>query len=383
MPKGDIEIIVTVIMITLMVIGLYIVYSSSSPIGYLEHNGDTNYFFKKHLINVMVGIVAFMIFRRINLNFLVNISKYFLIIAIFLLVVVLFIPAGGSGVKRWIDLGFFSIQPSELARISLVLYLAYYLNKRYEQDEDILKTWKGFLPPVVLTGIIFILIAFEPHFGMAFILILTAVFMLWVGEMRFSHIILTAITTVPLLIVLVLNRGYRKSRIEAFLNFSGADPDKMYQSVQSLISLTSGGLWGKGLCASKQKLFYLPEPHTDFVFSVLGEELGFIGAFITIALLFTILFMGIRISILVEDRLKRLVAFGATLLIAFPIFINLAMTMNIIPVVGIPLPFISYGGSALLVTMSATGIICNVANSHNKSLKKRFQMYMEGKYGER
>lgn len=382
MPKGDLEIIIIAVMFTLLGIGLYIVYSASSPIGYLEHNGDSHYFFKKQVLNVLIGLTAFLVLRRINLKILVSFGKYLLLFSIALLIVVLIVPGSDGGVRRWLAFGSISIQPSELVRFSFVIYLAYYLNKMHNNGISELKSWRGSLPPFILTGIIFILIAFEPHFGMAFIILLTAVFLLWVGEMKLTHIFSTSLFTIPFLIFLLFSKNYRIDRIYAFFNSTGVESKEGYQSIQSLISLGSGGIWGKGLCASQLKLFYLPEPHTDFIFAVLGEELGFIGAVIIILLLFSLIFLGIRVALLTKDRLSRLLTMGVVLTIALPVIINLSMTMKLLPVVGIPLPFLSYGGSSLLVTMASVGVICNVANRVHKRDKERFQMYMEGRWSE-
>lgn len=381
MPKGDMEIIISVVTLTLLLIGMYIVYSASSPIGYLEHNGDSHYFFKKHVINALFAFVAFLVLRRINLKFLANSGKYLLLTSIILLIVVLFIP-GQGGVKRWLSFGFFSVQPSEIVRFSLVIYLAYYLNKISKRGGEELKSWRRSLPLFVLIGIIFLLVSVEPHFGMAFIILITAIFIMWVGEMKLSHLLTTLVLAVPIFIILLFSRTYRMDRLYTFLNSGGAESEGGYQISQSLISLGSGGLWGKGLCSSQLKLFYLPEPHTDFVFAVLGEELGFIGALVAILLFFTLMVVGIRVAMVAKKRRDRLLAVGATLLIALPVLINLAMIMKLIPVVGIPLPFFSYGGTSLLITMSSAGILCNVANRCFLDRRERFQMYMEGKWGE-
>jgi cell division protein FtsW len=277
-----------------------------------------------------------------------------------LLVLVLVPPFGQSinGTRRWLRWGPISVQPTELAKLALVVYLADFLARRQAVIGNL---WRGILPPLMVTGGVAGLVLLQPDLGSAVAIVGVVLCMIFVAGARLAHLGMIGGLAVPVVALAVYMAPYRLRRVLTFLD-PWADPRGAgFQIIQSYLALGGGGFLGRGLGESKQKLFYLPEPHTDFIFAVLGEELGFLGALATVVLFGILLWRGIRIGLRVADPFGALVAFGVTALLVNQAVVNLGVVVGVFPTKGLPLPFVSSGGSSLLVAMAAVGLLLNVS----------------------
>jgi len=289
-------------------------------------------------------------------------AKPLLMVSIFLLVLVL-IPHIGrevSGARRWFRLKFISFQPSELANIAVIIYTADFISRK---SEYIKTFWKGFLPPMFILGTTALLILVEPDLGTVMALGIVVFVMLFVAGVRVSYLFSVILASLPLLYVLIFSVPYRRMRMMAFLN-PWADPKGSgFQVIQSQIALGSGGIFGVGLGHSKQKLFYLPAAHTDFIFSIIGEELGLLGTVGVIILLIIFIQQGLKVIKNAADKFGYFLSLGLVLTISLKAIINIGVSCGIFPTKGLPLPFISYGGSSFVFDMISVGILMNIART--------------------
>jgi cell division protein FtsW len=276
-----------------------------------------------------------------------------------LLIAVLIRDIEIRGVTRWIKVGPFPFQPSELAKLSIVIFLAHSLSKR----KDNIKDFKfGFLPNIIVPGIIIALIIKEPDFGTGLFVISITYILLFIGGVKILHIILSFIGLIPVIYYLTFNVNYRMNRILSFINPWTDARNTGFQLTQSLLGFGSGGFFGRGIGCGREKLFYLPDPHTDFILSVIGEELGFIGVLIVILLFLIIIIIGFRIALKSSDLFGSYLAIGITVMIGLQGLINMGVALGILPTKGIPLPFISYGGSSFTINMVAIGMLLNISS---------------------
>jgi cell division protein FtsW len=279
------------------------------------------------------------------------------------LLALLLVPGFGvraGGALRWLRLPGFNLQPAELVKLGLVLYLAHSLTRKKEMVRSLAK---GYLPYMIVLAVLLGLLLLQPDLGSAMIIAGVAMSMLIVAGARWYYILATLLAAMPGLYYLVMTVPYRKARILAFIN-PWDDPFKNgFQTIQSLVAFGKGGVFGQGLGTGQQKLFYLPEAHTDFIFSVIGEELGLIGVVVVAALFLMLVLCGIRIALQCQDPFGRNLAFGLSLLLGLEAFVNLAVCMGLLPTKGLALPFISYGGTSLVVCLIAVGILLNISNS--------------------
>jgi cell division protein FtsW len=339
-------------------IGVVMVYSASSALA-LKSYGTDRFFLERQAVFSLVGLVALVICRRIPMGFLKRIAYPLLILAICLLAAVLIHGVGwrAGGATRWIRLGGFTFQPSELARFALVIYLAYSLSKK----GDRLGTFAiGVAPHILVLTVLGCLIALQPDFGSVLILCILTWIMLFVGGVRLRHLLLPMAAAVPLMSWFLVTAPYRVKRLMSFMDPWQHNRDGGYQVVHSLMAFGSGGLWGVGLGQGYQKLFYLPEPHTDFIFSVIGEELGLIGVLFILGLYCLILWRGIHIARHAGDPFDAMVALGLTTALGLQVGINMGVTLGLLPTKGLTLPFMSYGGTSLVVNMAAVGVLMRV-----------------------
>ncbi|MFP4015655.1 MAG: stage V sporulation protein E [Halanaerobiales bacterium] len=347
------------VVITLMAIGLIMILSASSIRALADYN-DSFYLFKHQLVWSLVGIGAMLVFMNIDYHLYQKHAMLVLLIIMIALVLVL-IPgigrvAGGS--RRWINLGPIGIQPSELAKLGLVIYLSAYFAKKGERIKSFTG---GLLPPLIILGVIFLLILMEPDLGTAVSIAGTFFIMIFAAGANGSHLFLLVLASIPMLGFFIYSEPYRKERFLAFLN-PWADPlDTGYHIIQSLLALGSGGVFGVGLGQSKQKFLYLPEPGTDFIFAVLGEELGLIGTLLVLLLFFFFAWRGLKIASSVPDMFGSMMAVGITAMVIIQAMINIGVVTSSMPVTGITLPFISYGGTSLVIMLSAVGILLNIS----------------------
>jgi cell division protein FtsW len=324
-----------------------------------DRYGDSAFFFKRQMVWALLGMAALVITQRIHYARLRRLTPLLLFLAFAALVLVL-VPGIGrvaGGARRWIALsGPFAFQPAEGAKLAIVLYLAHFLAAVRRHD-----TLRAALPPLVITGLCAGLILVQPDMGTALLMGLLALSQLFIGGVRPTHLLGLTMASVPLLTVVVLGQDYRRQRILAFFN-PWRDPQGAgFHIIQSLLALGSGGLLGLGLGNSRQKFFYLPEQHTDFIFAILGEEMGLIGAVAILALFALLAVRGFRIAREAPDRYGSLLASGITLMIVLQAIINVGVTTGVLPITGVPLPFISFGGSSLLFMLMGVGILLNIS----------------------
>jgi cell division protein FtsW len=263
-----------------------------------------------------------------------------------------------GGATRWLNLGGFSFQVTEMVKITIVVFLAHLLTRKAHQLKDFSK---GVLVPLVITSITILLILLEPDFGTAVIIATILLLMLCIAGSQIKHLLFLMAAFIPVGVMLILYKGYRLTRLTAFLDpWKDAD-NTGFQIIQSLLSFGSGGTFGVGIGDGMQKLFYLPEPHTDFILSIIAEESGFIGVTIVIVMFAIFAFRGFMIALKAPDLFGTLLASGLTMVIALEAFINIAGVMGLIPLKGLVLPFLSYGGTAFIMTMTAVGILLNIS----------------------
>ena len=354
----------------LVAIGVVMIYSASAILA-LEKFGSTTFFVKKQVIWGIITLLVILALTRVDYHHLEKISPFLLLGSFLLLVAVLFVPAT-RGASRWIRLGPLTFQPSELFRFSLIFFMAFSLSKRKGRIKEL----KFVLLPYFLILIIaLVLIMKQPHLG-AVLLISTVVFaMLFVGGARIRHLLLIVAPVVLSVFVLVFCFGYKEARVNDYLS-SLEDPLKgSYQMKQSVLALGSGEMVGVGLGEGKAKLFFLPEPHTDFIFATTGEELGFMGSAAILMLFFLLAARGMSIARRASDDFGYLLAFGITFSIFTGFLINAGVVVGLLPTTGLPMPFLSYGGSSLIFSALGIGILLNVSRqtkyvSSQRILKK-------------
>ena len=337
------------------------VYSASSTLA-LKKFGSDYFFLKKHALFAFAGVIILVISRHFPYRYYRPLAYPLLGLSMALLAIIQFtdlgLSAGGS--TRWMRLGSFSFQPSEFARVALVIYLAYSLEKK----ADRIKNFSiGFVPHVLVLGVFMILIFIQPDFGSVFILGALTWFLLFIGGVRISQLLAAMLVILPVAYLFLINAEYRAKRILGFLNPWEYSTDEGYQIVHSLMAFGTGGFWGTGIGKGYQKLFYLPEPHTDFIFSVIGEELGLLGVLIIIALYAWIIIRGIAIARNAPDLFAAYLAAGLTIAMGLQIVVNMGVALGLLPTKGLTLPLLSYGGTSLLLNMASIGILMNIGAS--------------------
>lgn len=345
--------------IVLICIGIVMIYSSSSIYAW-ERYGDSFYFLKRHLFFLATGLVLTFLAMLVDYRLFRKHARLLLWIALGLLVLVL-IPGIGrevSGARRWFRFKFISFQPSEFANLALIIYIADFICRKQDKIKLLLE---GFLPPICVLGATSLLILLQPDLGTVIALGGVVLIMLFVAGTRGSYILSLLLCSLPALYLLIFRVAYRRTRILAFVN-PWLDPRGTgFQIIQSQIAIGSGGFFGKGLGHSQQKLFYLPAAHTDFIFSIIGEELGLIGTLGVIVLFMIFIQQGLKIIKNAQDKFGYFLALGLILMISLKAIINIGVSCGVFPTKGLPLPFISYGGSSLLFDMVSLGILINIA----------------------
>lgn len=338
--------------------GIVMVYSASSALA-LKKFGSDYFFLKKQAAFSLIGIVMLVVFSYIPFRLYRTLAYPALAAAIAMLVAVAFsewgVAAGGSA--RWLQLGPLRFQPSELARLALVTYLAYSMSKKDERLRDF---YVGFLPHLIVLSVLMSLLLLQPDFGSAVVLAALTWIMLFVGGCRITHLLSVIVALAPMAWLFMHQADYRVRRLMSFLDPWQYPTAEGYQIIHSLMAFGTGGVTGAGLGKGYQKLFYLPEPHTDFIFSVVGEELGLIGVMIVILLYGIILTRGICIARNTPDRFGSFMAMGITVTIGLQVCINMGVALGLLPTKGLTLPFLSYGGTNLLTNMAAVGILMNI-----------------------
>lgn len=359
--RSDLHILLFIAAI-LITIGLLFIYSSSSVYA-IEKFGQSYYFVKKQLIAVALGFIALAIARMFPLELIKKLSPicFFGTLGLTAMTMIPQFSQRIHGSSRWLNLAGFSFQPSELFKISLVIYLAYLLSKNQKKHSSFVHTY---VPLLIIMGAMCGILLKQPDFGLTVTLCVTAFAMLFVTQLQTKHILIILSGIVPAAIALVLLKPYRLKRILTFLD-PWADPQGAgFQIIQSLIAIGSGNFAGLGISHSKQKFFYLPMQHTDFIFSIIAEETGFIGSAMLITLYGLLLYFGMRLAWQLTDRFSMLATFGFITLISLQTVINLAVATGLAPTKGIGLPFVSYGNTALVCSMATLGLIMNMVHAN-------------------
>lgn len=347
------------VVLVLLTIGVVMVYSASS-FKAQEMHGDSHYFLKRHFVKVLLGLAIMLVVSKIDYHFWLKVSPVLLVAAIAAL---LFLLISSSvpvirGSKRWLMLGGFQLQPSDFARIALVLYLCRSLARQRLIGGE--PSTHFIFHLFAISAVIFPIMQ-QPDVGTAVLIAVVALSLLFISGERLRHLFALALAAVPLAILFLSRGGYQKSRIMKFL--ASVQTDFVdWQAQQSLIALGNGHIFGLGLGGSRQKYHFLPDPFTDFVYAIVGEELGIIGATLILALILIFLWSGFRIALSAPDKPGKLLATGIVLSIGIYAFTNMGVVMNLLPTTGVPMPFLSYGGSAMVVNLFTVGVLLNIAS---------------------
>ncbi len=361
-PTYDIRLLFAVLF--LVGIGIVMVYSASSAVA-LEKFGSGAYFLKRQAVFSLVGIVTLVLFSHVPFRIYRPLAYPLLILA-FLLLALVQVPGLGlaaGGALRWMRIGPVTFQPVEAARLALIVYLAYSLSKKRE----VLKEFSvGFVPHLLMLLLLSIPLMLQPDFGSVVIFGALTWLMMFVGGVPLRHLLSALLLLLPLTYFLMTNAAYRIKRLTTFLDPWQYPANEGYQIIHSLMAFGTGGFWGAGIGKGYQKLFYLPEPHTDFIFAVIGEELGFLGVLFILGLYGLVLWRSIQIARHCEDEFGMLVAVGITIALALQVSINMGVCLGLLPTKGLTLPFLSYGGTSLLLNMVGIGILMNIGSHHVK-----------------
>lgn len=345
-------------LLILLVLGIVMVFSASAIYASELYDSPTM-FLLRQLLWVGLGLAGLFALLQIDYRQLRQPGAIFtavFLVTVLLIAVLFFDPTRNT--HRWLRWGSLSLQPSEFAKLVLVLFLAYFLERRRRAMNDLAGT---LLPTALVTGVFFALVVIEPDLGTAALLVLIAGSMLFVAGMPLRYLFGLALAGAPVAYLLVVRVPYRLARIQAFLDPTADPQGSGFQSIQSMLAMGSGGITGVGLMQGKQKLFYLPEAHTDFIFAVVGEELGLLGAAAVLVLVGVLCWRGLRIAARAPDGYARLLAVGITTMIVGQALINLSVVVGLLPTKGIPLPFISYGGSDAVVMLLGMGLLLNLS----------------------
>lgn len=344
-------------------IGLVMLYSASSIMAEVRYQ-DGMYFFKRQVVFTVAGLILLFFVKNVHYSLYRRFVYVILGLSVLSLCLVL-VPQFGhraGGARRWLHLGGFSVQPAEFAKLAMVIFIAYSLAKKNERLHEL---GIGLFPHAIACGVFVFLIYRQPDLGTAVYFALLTFTLLFVAGVRLWHLVGSALALVPLLVLAITRKNYRWGRVLAFLD-PWCDPtSSSFQLLHSLLAFGSGGLIGAGLGAGKQKLFYLPEPHTDFILAVIGEETGLLGICGVLLLYAILIWRGVHIALWAPDRYGTYLAFGLTLVIGLQALINGAVVMGLVPTKGLPLPFMSYGGSSLCTNFLAVGILLNIS-SHRR-----------------
>ena len=359
MKEKKLDKILLLSMIVLAIFGIIMIYSASFVWAEYKFN-DSFKFVKAQGIFFLVGLFLIYLFLKIDINFLKKKSNLILL-GCFLLLVLVLIPGIGTirnGSRSWFGIGGFGIQPSEFSKIGLIIYTSKYLANNNKLMRSIKQ---GVLPILLVIGTFLLLIMLEPDFGTAMVITLTLVVIIFTSGVKLSFFANIGIVGILGIVALIIVAPYRMARIVSFLN-PWSDPlGSGFQIIQSLYAIGPGGLLGQGFLQSRQKSFYLPEPQTDFIFSIISEEFGILGVIIVCSLFFIIFYRSIKIALHQSDLFKKYLVFGLAFGIIIQAILNLSVVIGLIPVTGVTLPFLSYGGSSLLVSMASIGIILNIS----------------------
>ena len=356
-----------IILMIILVVGLISQFSASYAYSYYWNDGDSFYFIKRQLIFAVIGVAAMLIISTVDYHILHHFAIPLMLVSFILLGVMLMMPSS-TGIHRWIRLPGLQFQPSEIAKFTLILLFAHLISINHKKMKTFLA---GYLPFMVILGVTCGLVFLEPHLSGTILLLGIGIIMMYVGGTRLLYLLGTLGLGVGAVIYMVFVKGYEQDRINVWLHPFEAyatNRDEAWQTIQSLYAIGSGGVMGQGLGNSRQKHLFLPEPHNDFIFSVICEEMGFVGAVLVIVLFALLLWRGITIGMKSPDKFGSMLAVGLTVQVGLQAVMNMAVVTNTIPNTGISLPFFSYGGTSLVMLLAQMGVVLSV--SRNASLGK-------------
>ncbi|MBZ4644975.1 MAG: ftsW2 [Clostridia bacterium] len=350
--------------ITVMILlsfGLIMVFSASSASAFYDYN-DSYYVIKRQLMWAVLGLFAMFFMAGFDYKRLSKLSVPIFVVSIILLIAVLIVGKEINGAKRWLGFGGLTIQPSEVAKLAVIIFFSSSLAKK---KDKIKKFFTGLMPYLMILGVVAALVILEPHLSGTVVIALVSVILLFAAGARIFHFVILSLPAIAGLVIAVIVEPYRMRRIVSFLNPWEYKMNEGWQIIQSLYAIGSGGLFGLGLGRSRQKFLYIPEAQNDFIFSILCEELGFVGAATVLVLFLILIWRGIKIALNAPDTFGSLLATGIISLIAVQVLINIAVVTSSMPVTGMPLPFFSAGGSSLLFIMAGMGIVLNISRYSN------------------
>ncbi len=360
LKKTHFDLWLLILAIILVTIGVTMVYSSSAVLA-SERYHDSYYYLKRTLVFAGIGFAAMFAAMRIPYRVYCKLA-YPILLGSLALCALVFVPGIGrtiGGATRWVHVGPIAFQPSELTKVAMILFLAYSLQKKADKIRSF---GVGLVPHIIIMAIVAGAILAQRDFGSSVMIAVVTWLMLFAAGAKLSYLFGMAAAVLPFAYLFLSGEGYRRRRILAFMNPWSDQYGAGFQIIQSFVAFNEGGWFGKGLGEGQQKLFYLPEAHTDFIFSVLGEELGLVGVIVVIGLFALFCYRGLKIALHAPDLYGRYVATGATLLICLSAVFNIAVVMGLLPTKGMTLPFISYGGSSLVVSLAIVGILLNVSS---------------------
>jgi len=355
--RNHIDLPTLVAVLVLMVLSLGVVYSASSTWA-MEKFGESNRLLNLHAMKVLLGLVALFVGMTIDYKKYKKLTKPAVIMSIAFLTVTLILGGEVKGATRWLRFGGLSLQPSEFAKFALLFHLCSLISTKGEIIRDFKK---GFLPLMIWIGSVAGLVLLQPNFSTGSMIILMSLVMLFISRARFLHLFGTMAAAIPLLIGVALTRPHVLQRLQMFVDGSSSGGKLSYQLMQGIIGFGNGGLLGVGPGLSKQRDFFLPESYGDFVFSIVGEEYGAIGTIFFMTLFLVIMLRGFKIAKSARDEFGRLLAIGITSVVTLYALVNAGVTLGILPTTGLPMPFVSYGGSSLLFTSFAVGVLLNIS----------------------
>ncbi len=357
--KNHIDLPILLAVLTLMFLSLGIVYSASASYAQFKY-GRSEQMLISHAIKVFIGILGLFLFMRVDYKILKRFTKFALVVAVIMLLVTFLLGGETKGATRWLRYSSISLQPSEFAKYALLFHLSTLLAIKHEIVHEFKK---GFFPLIFWIVLITLLVMVQPNFSMGTMIFVLSLIMLYIGNVRFKHLALTFVSLLPLIVIYLFSASYRYKRIMEFINGISASQDKLdYQPWQSIIGFGNGGIFGVGLGESKQRDFFLPESYGDFVFSIVGEEYGFIGTMFFMLLFLLIMYRGFKISKYSSDFFGKYLAIAITSTITLYALINAGVTLGILPTTGLPMPFVSYGGSSMVFSACAVGVLLNISS---------------------
>lgn len=361
-------VIFTSIIALLIICGIVFIYSSSS-IYAIERFGIAHYFIKRQLIGLTIGVLALLVAYLVPLKIVQASSPLFFCMALFLsaLTMIPFLTQKIHGSSRWLKLGSLTFQPSEILKVAFILYISYLLAKKQYSTGSFTR---GYMPLLIVLGATNLVLLAQPDFGLTVTLTLTTFILMFIAHYKNKHLLLTCACLIPIGIGLIYFKPYRLARILTYLDPWSDPQGSGFQIIQSLIAIGSGGWWGLGISHSRQKFFYLPMQHTDFIFSIIAEETGFIGALCIILLYIVLLYKGLRIAAQMTNPFCLFAITGFVIMINLQALINLAVVTGLVPTKGISLPFISYGNSGLICGLLTLGLIINMVHESHLLHKK-------------